>query len=399
MANQLGKNIVVSYKVEVTTGVAVFGGSGKEFRKNSGSGLALTRTTINPNEVRSDGKMSMGRLGSRTVAGTLGADCSVSTFDDLFEGGIRSTWATATAITQATAGLTSITTNATSIIASAGSWLTAGMRVGDVFVMTGHSTVANNSRNLRVTAVTTLTLSVAETLIADAGADSTFTLTRGKKLVQTTPLVRRSFTFDEYMVDLDQSKTSVGCRVKSIKFTGQPDGMALLEFGVTGINQTSNNTASSPTLTSPTLTSAIALAWLDATIRVAGSDRTNLTAFDFIFDNGAATLPVIGSTVSPDVFENPASITGTMSGTLQDFTDFDAFLGEAEFEFHGLLVAPQAEPKDYISLFLPRCKRTSYDIPQGTDGAMIVTANFVTGTKGVATGYDDTMISIVTSAP
>ena len=398
MANQTGKAVLVSYKVEVTTGVAVSGAGGKEFRKNSGSGLQLARVTINPNEIRSDGKTSMGRLGSRSVAGTLGGDLSLGTFDDLFEAGVRGTWATLS-ITQASAGLTSVTSNATSFIAAAGSWLTAGFRVGDVFTCAALAATANNARNLRVTAVTTLTLSVMEALTVDAVADASFSMLRGKKLVQPTIPVRRSFTFDEYLVDLDLSKTTAGCRVASIKVTGQPDGMAIVEFGLVGMVQTTNSSVASPTLTSPTLTSTVALAWLDATIRVGAADRTNLTSFDFMFDNGAKGLPVIGSTMSPDIFENNAAITGSIAGTIQDFAQMDEFIGETEFEFHALLVEPTAEPKSYISCFLPRLKRTSYTTPMGGDGAMIGTSSFISGTKGTVSGYDDSMITICTSAP
>jgi len=398
MANQTGKNILVSYKAETTIGVAATGTGGKTFRTNAGSGLQMTRATIDPNEVRADGKTAMGRLGSKSVAGTLPADMSLQTFDDLFQAGVRGTWDVTLSVTQATSSLTSVTSDATSFVAADGSFLSAGFRVGDVFVATGLAATTNNSRDLRVTAVTTLTLSVAETLTVDAVADTSFLFSRGRKLTMPTTPVRRSFTFDEYLADLDLSKVSVGCRVASFKITGQPDGMAMVEFGVVGMDQTTQATGASPTLTSPTLTSTIALTWLDATIRVAGSDRTNLTGFEFTFDNGAAGLPVIGSLVSPDVFENNAKISGSFSSTVQDFTDFDGFIAETEFEFHALLVEPESEPKDYISIFMPRLKRTSYDTPLGADGAMIATANFMSGTKGTATGYDDTMISIVTSA-
>jgi len=398
MANQTGKNVVISYKVESTIGVAVTGSGGTEFRKNAGSGLQLTRATINPNEVRSDGKTSMGRLGSKSVAGTVGGDLSIGTFDALFEAGVRGTWSTATTITQATSTLTSVTSDATSFVATAGSWLSAGFRVGDVFVATGLAATANNSRNLRVSAVTTLTLSVVETLTVDAVADTSFTFTRGKKLVQPTTPVNRSFTVDEYLKDLDLSKRSTGCRVSSLKVTGQPDGMAILEVGFVGMAQDTLNSAASPSLTSPTLSSTVALTWLDASIKVGSGDRTNLTSFEFMYDLSASTLPVIGSSTSPDVFPNNAVVSGSMAATVQDFTDFDGFLNETEFEFHALLVEPESEPKDYIAFFLPRLKRTSYDTPQGNDGAMIATSSFISGTKGTATGYDDTMISIVTSA-
>ncbi len=395
---QTGKNTRVTYKAETTIGVAVTGTGGYEFRKNAGGGLQLSRATINPNEVRADGKTTMGRLGSKSVAGTLAADLSLGTFDTLMEAVVRGTWSTATTITEATASLTSITTDANTISATDGSWLTAGIRVGDVFRLTNFSTTANNNRNLRVSGVSTLTLTVVETLTTNAVADTSFTVTRAKKLIQPTTPVRRSFTFDEYNIDIDLSKQSSGCRISSMKITGQPDGMAIVEFGIVGMDQTNIASGSSPTMTSATLTTSTPLTWVDASIKVGSGDRTNLTAFEITYDLSAATLPVIGSSTSPDVFENNAKISGSLSYALADFTDYAAFIAETEFEFHALLVEPESEPKDFISFFLPRLKYTGFNDPQGNDGAKIATSPFMSGTKGTATGYDDTMISISTSA-
>lgn len=395
---QTGQNTSVRFKTETTIGVAVTGSGGYEFRKNAGGGLELTRATITPGEVRADGKSPQSRLGSKSVKGTFSADLSVGTFDPLLEAIMRGTWSTATTITQATASLTSITTDATSIVATDGSWLTAGMRVGDVFRLTNHSTTANNNRNLRVAAVTTLTLSVVETLTTNAVADTSFEVTRAKKLTQPSVPVRRTFTVEEYNQDIDLSKVASGMRVSSMKVTGQPDGNAVVEFGLVGIDLTNLASGSSPSLTSPTLTSTIALTWLDASIKVGSADRTNLTAFEFTLDLSAATLPVIGSSTSPDVFEANAKLSGSVTYALQDFTDFAAFIAETEFEFHALLVEPESEPKDFISFFLSRLKYTSFNDPQGNTGAKIATSGFTSGTKGTATGYDDSMLTISTSA-
>ncbi len=400
MADSLAKRRVISYKPEVTIGVAVTGTGGYEFRKNAGGGMTLSRAIIAPGEVRSDGLSSMGRLGSKSVALTYPADGSVGTFDPLIEAGMLTT-ASTLSITAATASLVSITSDATSFVANGSGWLTAGMRVGDVFRITGHLGTTNNSKNLTVTAVTTLTLSVAETLEVNSTADTSFTINRGKKFTLAaggTP-TRRSFTFDEYDTILDVSKVATGCRVSSLKVTGQPDGMAIFEFGLVGMDMTPIASGSSPTLQSPTLTSTVALTWLDATIRVGGTARTNLTSFEFTWDLSAATLPVIGSSTSPDVFENNATLNGTVSGTLRDFTDLTSFTSETEFEFFGLLVEPESEPKDYISFFIPRCKYTGFSDPQGGDGATIATLPFMAAAKGTATGYDSGMITITTSAP
>ena len=398
MALQTGKATRVMYKAESTIGVTATGTAGYEFRKNSGGGLQLSRAAITANEVRSDGKTSMGRLGSKSVGGSFSADLSVGSFDGLLEAVMRGTWSTATTITEATAALTSITTDATSIVAAAGSWITAGMRVGDVFRLTGHAETANNSKNLRVSAGTTLTLSVVAALVANVTADTAFTVTRAKKLVQPTTPVRRSFTFEEYNIDVDLSKVASGCRISSMKISGQPDGMAMIEFGIVGLDLEPYAAGDSPHLTSTTLSSTTALTWLDASIKVGSADRTTLTSFEITYDLSAATLPVIGSSTSPDVFENNAVISGTVSSALSDFTDLTSFTAETEFEFHALLVEAETEPKDFISFFLPRLKYTGFDDPQGADGAKIATLPFMCGTKGTATGYDDTMVSICTSA-
>ncbi len=401
MPHQTGHNILVAFKAESVFNTAVSGAGGTQFRPNPGGSLRLSRATIQSNEVRSDGKTSMGRLGSKSVAGSYSADLSVGSFDALLEAVLQSTYVAAVAITQAT--MTSITTQAgppSTITAAAGSWLTQGVRVGDIVRLTNHSTVANNNRNLRVTAVTATVITVAESLSTDAVADNSFTLTVLKKLKQhTTTPTRRSFTFEEYNADLDLSKIATGCRISSMKITGQPDGMAIVEFGIVGADLTPLATGTSPTFSSPTLSTSIGLTWLDASIRVGASDRVNLTSFEFTLDLGIQTLPVIGSNVTPDAFENNAKITGSMSMTLQDFTDFTSYTSETEFEFLGLLVEPESEPKDCISFFLPRCKFTGFDDQIGEDGAKIVTMPFMAGTKGTATGYDDSMITVCTSAP
>jgi hypothetical protein len=400
MANQTGRNVLVAYKVETTLGVAVTGASANQFRANPSAGLKLERPEINPGEIRSDGQTPMPRLGTKTVRGGYVGDLSVGTFDTLFEAGFRSTIVAAAVVTSISAGtLTTITTDATSIVAAAGSWLTAGVRVGDVFRLTGQPTsTSNNSKNLRVTAVTTLTLSVAETLVTNAVACTVFVITVAKKITQSTSPVNRSFTFEEYGADLDLSEQDVGVRVSSIKVSAQPDAMATVEFGLVGLDQNGLATGTSPNFSSPTLTTTIGLTAVDATIRVNGSDVAVLTGLDFTLDMSGNTQPVIGSTTSPDVFLNNAVGRGTFSGIRQDLSALSLFTAETEFEIHLLLVEPESEPKDFISFFIPRCKLLGVDKSFGNDGALIESKPFAFAAKGVATGYEASMLKMSTSA-
>jgi hypothetical protein len=176
--------------------------------------------------------------------------------------------------------------------------------------------------------------------------------------------------------------------------------MALLEVTWVGADLNPLATGSSPFYTSPTLTTTIGLSWTDATIRLAGADIVTLTGFDLTLDMRGATQPVIGAVVTPDVFLNNATLTGNVSAVRKDLSNITAFISETEFEFSALLVAPMAEPKDFISLFVPRLKfMSSPDETLGNDNAMIESMGWEAGDKEIVTGYDDTMILIETSAP
>jgi hypothetical protein len=225
MPNQSGRNILVAFKPEVVFNTPPAAGGASRFRLNGSQGLKLNRAPIRSNEIRSDLKTTQPRLGSKSVTGGYAGDFSVGTFDALIEAALRGTFVAAVACTQATGGLTSVTTQANSITATAGSWITAGVRVGDVLRFTNLSDAANNNKNLRVTSVTALVLGIAETLVVNAVADAAFNFTISKKVFQPAVPVGRSFTFEEYFTDIDLTKQATGVRVSSMKVTGQPDGM------------------------------------------------------------------------------------------------------------------------------------------------------------------------------
>jgi hypothetical protein len=401
MTNQTGRNLLVAFGLETTFGTPPAAGIGKRFRLNGGGGLNLGMAVINPGEIRSDGMTSMGRYGSRSVTGGYPADISIGTFDDLIQAALRGTWVAAVTLTQATG--TSVTATAGppgTIVRASGSWITDGVRVGDVVKLNATGGPAgNNNRNLRVVGVTALTLTVAETLTVDATPRTTYTLTIAKKVTMPSVPVRRSFTFEEYENDVDLTGQFVGCRISSMHIVGQPDGMATIEFGIVGSNLLPLATGASPFFTSPTLTTSIGLTMVDASIRYAGADIVSLTSFDLTYDLRAAGQPVIGSTTTPDVFDNPATISGSISGIRQDFTNITRALAETELELQVMLVEPESEPKDFLSIWLPRIKITVPTKSYGNDGALIETMPFMVGPKEGTTGYDTTMIGFSTSAP
>lgn len=402
MATQSGANVLVNYKVELAAspGTAATGGAatGERLRFLRGSpGLDLARGNIQSTERRPDGLMPMGRLGGKSVAGSYNVELSQGSFDTLIEALMRSTWVSTVAITQT--AMTSITTTAGppgTIVAAAGSWITQGVRVGDIVILTGHADAANNSKLLHVTAVTTTTVTVAETLTTNATPDATFTLTIQKKIITASPYTRRSFTIEEYWQDIDLSEQFLGCRVVSMQIRLQPNGMALATFGFVGMDRSLLASGASPYFTSPTEYTSIALVADDATIRYRGAAMAQFTGLELNFQITAAGQSVLGSLVSPDVYDNDMAVSGQLTRVVDDHDDHTAFDAETEFEIECTLVEPEAEPKSFLHLFFPRVKIAGATSVLGGDGPRIDTHPLMIGPKVAATGYDGTICSILT---
>ncbi len=397
MVYQSGRNVGVSYKSEGATYGALAGAVGaKAFRPNSG-GLTLAKEPIRSNEVRRDGMTTRGRHGSRSVTGSYAADLSLGSFDDLIEAVFRGTFAPALVVTEATAGLTSITTTANTIVAAAGSWITAGLRVGDVVRLTGHSSAANNDRNLRITALTATTMTVAETLTVNAAADTAFTVTRPKKLTQG--LVARSFNFEEHEADIDGSEVFKGVRVGSMQVQLQPNGMCILTFGLVGQDMEVMTGAQAPYFTAPTEYVSVGMTAVEAMIRIGTADVLDVSTMDFTINLNASGVPVVGSVVTPDVFTNLASVEGSVTALKSDVTRSQQYLNETELSMHLMFTEKESGAADFCSFFIGNftlATATKGEI--GTDNARTQTFTLLTGVDERGGAFDRTIVKYQTSA-
>lgn len=183
MAYQTGRQIEVVYKPEAAFGALPPPQGAKVFRANSG-GLTLAIEPIRSNENRRDGMTTRGRHGSRSVTGQYAGDISVGTYDDLIEAALRGSFAPALAVNAAAMNGASVSVSANAITASAGSWINAGLRVGDVITLGAGFVGTNQNRNLRIIGLTATVITVAETLTPEA---------RGRLQPLPSTVPRRSF--------------------------------------------------------------------------------------------------------------------------------------------------------------------------------------------------------------
>jgi hypothetical protein len=397
MTYQTAGNILVAIRAETTTGVEATVTGAQQMRIIGSPGLELKRAQIQSTEKRDDGLRSMGRLGGKSVDGSYNAEITVGgATDTLLEAIMRSTWATATAISFAS--VTTITCGSNEVV-GAGDWVAQGIRVGDIFTLSNYSTAANNAVNARVVAITSGTLSVPAATFTAGAADAAGTLTVLKKVKHATTPTRRTFTVEQYDQDTDLSEIFIGCRVVGVNLSFRPGQMATVQYTFMGLDRDALATGTSPYFTSPTLTTGLGLIADDSSIRKNGADITTFTGFDLNFQITAAGEPVIGSFVSPDIFDNDCDITGTITGLRSDFANLTLFDAETEFEVSILLQEPSGSPKGCLAIFLPRVKIAQLSAPVGGgDGAKIETLGLMVGPKTAATGYDGTAATISSSA-
>lgn len=398
MTYQTGSNILVALKAESTTGVAVGTVTGaQQVRITDSPGLELKRAQIQSQEKRDDGNTSMGRSGGKSVDGSYNMELIAGgAINTLMGAALRATFATSTSITFVT--LTAVTFATNALESSAGDFIAEGIKVGDIFTISGSDTSENNDLNKTVLAVTSGTLTApAASFTAAATSDTAGTLVIHRKLTQSTQPARSSYNIEQYDEDTDTSEVFLGCRVVGMRLSFQPGQMATAVFTFLGMDRNALDT-SAPFFTSPSVTTGLALIADDSSIRYNGASIATFTGFDLDFTLTAAGEPVIGSFTSPDIFDNDLAVAGTITGLRDDFSNLTLFDDESEFEASILLEAPNTTPKQFINIFVPRAKISALSAPVGGgDGAKIETLTLMVGPKVVAATYDAGMVTISTS--
>jgi hypothetical protein len=399
MANQSAANILVAIKRETTPGTAAGATNGYQMRITDSPGLTLDRAVIQSQEKRSDAWKQRGRLGGKSVNGSFNAEATVGGATDLLlEAIMRSTWATAVSISFAS--VTSITTGTNTVVINAGDLVAQGFRVGDIFRLSNHSTAANNDKNLRVIAVSSLTLTVPlGSLTADAVADATGTLTILKKLKSATSPTNYAHSIEQYDADIDLSELFLGCYCVGVRVSFRPGAPVTMQYTFLGMDRTALATGTSPYFSSPTLTTGLSLIADDSAILKDGVAVAKFTGFDLNFSIVARGENVIGSFVPAQIFLNDAMIDGQLMGLRSDFANLTLYDAETDFSIAIKLEENTSDPKECLAFYLPRVNITGLSAPVGGgDGAKIETLQLQVSNKVAATGHDGTPITIHSSA-
>lgn len=358
------------YKAESTWGAAP-GTGGAQVLRRVQSTLSLQKDTYQSNEVRSDYQIADFRHGVRRVGGSISGELSPGTYKDFIAGALRRDFTAVTAITGA-----SITIGGSgptyTVTRAAGSFLTDGIKVGQVARLTaGAFTAGNLNKNLFVISLTATVLTVvvlnSSTLTAEGPVGSaTVTVTGKVTYAPLTGHTDKSYALENWHSDVAQSELFLGCKVNNLSLSLPPTGMATIGMDVMGKDIT---TATSDYYVSPTAsTTTGVLAAVNGVLTVAGSAVALVTGLDFRIAANMQATAVAGSNTYPDIFEGRIIVTGNMSVYFQDATFRDYFINESEVAMSVALASNNLAAADFMTFSFPRIKVGGADKNDGETG-------------------------------
>jgi hypothetical protein len=362
-----------------------------------GNGMQLNYAQVQSVEKLANSLTSMGRLGYKSTTGDFNKELSVGGVTDVeVEAVMRAAWTAA--VTGAFATFTTVAVQTNALVATAGSFITQGVKAGDIFTLSGTSQASNNGRNIRALAVTTATISTVTGTFTAVAASATGTLTALKKIFTAATPTRYSHTIEQYDTDITAGEIYLGCRLVGIDLSFKPGAMAQMTSHYLGVDRTTESGSSY--FTSPTLTTTIGLVADDSSIRYNGADVAKFTGFDLKFAITAAGVPIIGSRVTPDIFDNNLAVSGTITALRSDFSNLTLLDAETEFEVEIVLQSPTGSPPDCFGIYLPRVKISDLGAAPvgGGDGAKIETLTLMVGPKTADTTHDGGIATFYSSA-
>lgn len=356
------------------------------------SSLNVVKETYQSNEMRADRQIGDFRHGVQSIEGSLSGELSPGTYRHFMAAILRKAWVAAPksgAESDVTAAVTT-GNSGTFTSASTATFLTDGLKVGDVIRWTGWTTAGqgNNGRNFLITALTekvmTGTMLDGSPVAAKAASDAVTATGVGKKVwTPTTGHTEDWFSLEHYYSDLDLSEVFYDVKVNSMSIKLPPSGMAGIDIGLMGLNYSNKEAAASPYFTAVLAASTGgALAAVNGALYVQGVKVALLTGLDINIAANLSSEAVVGSNVKPDIFDGRVIVTGNMTVYFEDATFRDYFINETEVSVSAAFTTNNTATADFIAFTMPRVKVGGAGKDDGEKGivqTMPFTALFDTG--------------------
>lgn len=375
-------------------------GASAQLLRRTTSNLELKKNTFQSNEIRTDYQIADFRHGSKYVEGNINGELSPATYKDFMGSALRRAFAAVSTISTLTLTVTPGTPNV--VGRATGSWLTDGVKVGDIVRLTGGLNAANITKNLMVVDVSALSLSVitldgsAMATNATGIASCTCTFPGKKTFVPTSGHVSTYYTIEQWYSSIAVSEAFLDCKVNSMDIQIPASGMATCSFGFLGRNLSIGNSSRFTSPAAATTSGVLSGANGILAVGTTPGEVATVTSVNFTINGNMSKEDVVGASSTPDVFNGSVVGTGQATILLENDTYMQMFEDETEATLIMSLTTANSAASDFVSFCLPRIKVGGNSKDDGQKG-IVQTVPFqilLQGSGGAGTKYDQTTISI-----
>lgn len=371
IANEVNKKVVIGVQSAKGTVCAADLATAETLRFikfNQGQ----TNETYSSNEMRPDKQVGDVNLGPQTMDGSCSGELSPETYKTFMAALLRKAWAAGEVAGPESDITVAVTTGASATFTSAATatFITDGLKVGDVvrwtgFVVTGTDARANNDHNFLITALTetvmTGTFLDGVAAIAKAETEAVTCTVVGKKLwIPAASHTEDWLTIEHNYSDVDLSEVFKDCKVSSMSIKAPATGIPTIDFNILGLDANYLLTGTSPYFSAAlAITTTEAVLSGKALILVGGTAKTLATSLDLeVTGNNQAMAPVLGSNVKPGISDGRIEVKGTVSIYFEDATERDLFRNGTEVSICAVFPVSDEADADFIAINMAAVKLT-----------------------------------------
>jgi hypothetical protein len=348
----------VTYKPETTYGVLPAQSAAQALRRVTSS-LNLSKDTFQSNEIRTDFQVADFRHGLRKVGGAIAGELSAKTYADFLAAALKKDFAAGVAIAGASITVAG-TAGAWTLTRAAGSYLTDGVKIGDVVRLTaGAFNAANLGKNILVTGVTATVLTGrtlnASALVAEGPiASATVTVIGKKTMVPQTGHTDKSFSIEHWFPDVPAGEVFSGCKVSKVSLAMPATGMSTISVEFAGKDATAG---AAQYFTSPSpVTVTGTMAAVNGVVSVGGVSGGTITSMSIDIACGQSAEPGIGANVADQVASGRVVVTGQLTAKFDSTALRDAFYNESEISAYAVFTADNSAGSDFVAFSIGRLK-------------------------------------------
>lgn len=197
----------------------------------------------------------------------------------------------------------------------------------------------------------------------------------------TPAITEYTHTLEVYETSLGVSTLSKGAMVGGFRLRGAPDEAGLLEYPVMFIDQEVRTAGAAPFYTTPTATTTGMMTANRAAITIDGSPVLDLTGFDLSSLIPLSLAKVVGSNLSPKVYRENMTLSGTLSALRSSAARQSAYLANTVF---ALVIVFSDVVGNTMTFTYPSLAFSGHSLPLGGDGPPVVSLPVVGGVVGSA---------------